>query len=527
MAGSTVNLDALIPRDDFVAPTDHTGGSPRGTIAITDLSKNGFFQNSLRKPDFQRETTHWTPAKVVDLIKAFLDRDLIPAVILWERGDETFVIDGAHRLSALIAWVRDDYGDGADSNRVFGAGITDEQRRVAERTRKLVKKEIGTYAEFSGLVGQLIPDQIKARRLASLGKESVIIQWVTAATPEAAEASFFKINQAAQPIDPVERRILQSRASANAIASRCIVRGGQGHKYWAAFSDETKSQIENLGAKLYADLYRPSHSQPVTSPDQPIAGQGYNALPFIFDLVSLCNEPRTPNLAASKASELSPPADVDGSQTLAILGKVDERIRIVSTNWTGSLGFHPLIYYYARSGNFLPNAFLASLEFAKRLDAQKRKKDFTKVRRKFEDYLFENKVFVSLTISRLGSGPRSLVRITELFWEIFEGLHEGLTEEKVLAKLIAKDEFIYLKVADVPPPSADAKPNMRGASPRSKSAAFIREAMATPIRCPICDGAIHSNSMTFDHGVRKQDGGDNQSGNLKPAHPFCNSGVKN
>lgn len=527
MAGGTVNLDALIPRDDFVAPAEQAWGSPRGTIAITDLAKNGFFQNSLRKPDFQRETTHWTPAKVLDLIKAFLDRDLIPAVILWERGDEIFVIDGAHRLSALIAWVRDDYGDGADSNRVFGAGITEEQRRVADKTRKLVKKEIGTFAEFSGLVGQTIPDPVKSRRLASLGRESVIIQWVTAATPEAAEASFFKINQAAQPIDPVERRILQSRTSPNAIASRCIVRGGQGHKYWSAFNDETKSQIEDLGAKLYGDLYKPPHSQLVTSSDQPIAGQGYNALPFVFDLVSLCNGLRIPNSSASKVSENTPPADVDGSQTLAMLEKVDERIRLVSTNWIGSLGFHPLIYYYARSGTFLPNAFLASLEFAKRLDAQKRKKDFTAVRRKFEDYLFKNKVFVSLTITRLGSGARSLGRIAELYWAIFEGLHTGLTEEKLFAKLIAKVEFVYLKVANVPPPSADATPNPRGASRESKSAAFIREAMATPVRCPICDGAIHRNSMTFDHGTRRQDGGDNQSSNLRPAHPFCNSGVKN
>lgn len=146
------------------------------------------------------------------------------------------MIDGAHRLSALIAWVRDDYGDGEDSNRLFGAGLTDEQRAVAKRTRDLIKKEIGAYVEFNGLIGQNLIDSVKARRLASIGQESVIIQWVTAATAKAAEDSFFKINQAAQPIDPVERRILQSLTSPNAIASRCIVRGGQGHKYWAALT---------------------------------------------------------------------------------------------------------------------------------------------------------------------------------------------------------------------------------------------------------------------------------------------------
>lgn len=526
MAANTVNLDALIPRDDFGADATNAGGSPRNTISVSDLAKNGFFQNNLRKPDFQRETTHWTPTKVVELVKAFLDRDLIPAVILWERGDETFVIDGAHRLSALIAWVRDDYGDGVDSNAFFGAGITDEQRNIAERTRKLIKKEIGPYAEFAGLVGQQVSDPLKARRLASVGKEALIIQWVTAATAEAAETSFFKINQAAQPIDPVERRILQSRTSPNAIAARCITRGGKGHKYWAGFDAGIVERIERLGSKLYNDLYKPPHSQPVNSPDQPIAGQGYNALPFIFDLVSLCNGLRIPATASAKPSEDQPGRDLDGTATVSMLENVDERVRLVSTDWQGSLGFHPLVYYYARSGTFLPSAFLGGLEFAKRLDATKSKKAFTDVRRQFEDYLIANKVFVSLTIGRLGSGARSLGRISELYWRTFQAMHRGLSDQQLYENLIADDDFVHLKAAEVPPPNATKKPSPRGPSRETKSAAFIREALANPIRCSICEGIIHKNSISYDHIVRRSEGGDNQSQNISPTHPFCNTGYK-
>lgn len=524
---STVNLDALIPREDFAAQVITAGGSPRTTLSLTDLGKAGFFQSSLRKPDFQRETTHWTPSKVVDLVRAFLDRDLIPAVILWERGDEIFVIDGAHRLSALIAWVRDDYGDGGDSNQFFGAGITDEQRKVAKKTRDLVRKEIGTYAEYSGLVGQTVTDPVRSRRLVSIGKESVIIQWVTAATPAAAEASFFKINQAAQPIDPIERRILQSRTSPNAIASRCIVRGGRGHKYWAAFDAEVREAVEALGGKIHDDLYKPPHKQPVTSADQPIAGQGYNALPFVFDLVSLCNELPMPKTAKEmKIGEALPP-DLDGSLTLGMMHKVNKRVELVSTNAAGSLGFHPLVYYYAKSGNFLPSAFLASLEFSQKLDKKGRKHDFTAIRRKFEDYIFENKIFVTLTASRLGSGSRSLARITELYWQIFLGFHDGLDGDSIFEKLTAQPDFVHLRAAAIPPPNADLPPSQGGASRQSKSASFIRESMKGVVRCPVCDGAIHTNSMTFDHSQRRRDGGNNHSDNLKPAHPYCNSGVKN
>jgi hypothetical protein len=81
-------------------------------IGIKDLEQESFFYPVLRKPDFQRETSEWDPKRVSDLISSFLSGDLIPAIILWNSGKYIFVIDGAHRLSALIAWVLDDYGDG-------------------------------------------------------------------------------------------------------------------------------------------------------------------------------------------------------------------------------------------------------------------------------------------------------------------------------------------------------------------------------------------------------------------------------
>lgn len=523
---ATVNLDALIPREDFVAGDVAAGGQPRQTLSISDLAENGFFQNSLRKPDFQRETTHWSPSKVVDLIRAFLDRDLIPAVILWERGDEVFVIDGAHRLSALIAWIRDDYGDRRDSNSFFGSGPTEEQRKIAERTRKEVKKEIGTYAEFRGLVGQSVHDETMARRLSAIGKNSMVIQWVTAATAKAAEESFFKINQAAQPIDPVERRILQTRSSPNAIASRCIARGGKGHKYWAGFALQIQENVEGLGVEINDILYRPPHSQPVTSSDVPIAGQGYNALPFVFNLVSLANGLKIPNSFTNKKIEAPLPPDEEGHDTIRFLENVKRRLQLVSTNHSGSLGFHPLVFYYARSGVFLPNSFLASLEFAKRLDDQGKKNDFTKVRREFERYIHENKLFVSLTLNRLGSGARSLNRITDLYWSVFKGLSSGKSDDEIFQAFIERDDFVHLKQAHVPAPSFDHKPSRRGASKETRSAAFIREALANPMRCSICGGAIHANSVTFDHSQRRSEGGDNQSDNIAPTHPYCNSGYK-
>jgi hypothetical protein len=46
-----------------------------------EARKNTF--NILRKPEFQRATSDWTPRQVVELVKNFVDGDLIPAVIIW------------------------------------------------------------------------------------------------------------------------------------------------------------------------------------------------------------------------------------------------------------------------------------------------------------------------------------------------------------------------------------------------------------------------------------------------------------
>ncbi len=526
MAGATVNLDALIPREDFESGAGSSGGRLRETISLSDLEETGFFQRTLRKPDFQRETTHWKPAAVCDLVRAYLDGHLIPAVILWQSGENVFVIDGAHRISALIAWIRDDYGDGAASNAKLGRSLTNDQKKVADRTRKLIKKDIGSYAEFKGLVDQEIQDPQKRRWVNRIGTGSVEIQWVTATSSKAAEDSFFKINQAAQPIDPTERMVLQTRTSPNSIAARCIARGGKGHKYWAAFERDTQDEIESLGERIYEILYEPPHSAPITSTDLPIAGSGYNALPFVFELVSVCNNVAIPSGQKSKSIPDALPTDTDGLSTLKFLTSVAKKLELLTTNTSGSLGLHPLVYCYSANGTFQPNAFLATIDFAGELDRKKQKKEFSAVRKRFETYLVKNRTYVSLTMSRLGAGARSLSRVSELYWSIFVLMKDGVEDEKILGHLTAKAEFAHLKQLEVPPPGSEYETTGRKPSTSSKSAAFIRLALETPTRCAICGAIVHANSVTFDHIERVREGGASNADNLQPTHPFCNSGVK-
>ncbi len=75
-----VNLDAMIPRLDFEV-RDEESFPPIQTIQIRNLEAS-FFYNALRKPDFQRETSSWSPLKICEFVRTFIDGDLIPAIIL-------------------------------------------------------------------------------------------------------------------------------------------------------------------------------------------------------------------------------------------------------------------------------------------------------------------------------------------------------------------------------------------------------------------------------------------------------------
>jgi hypothetical protein len=423
---------------------------------------NNFFVNDLRKPDFQRETIQWTPNKVVDLITAFLDADLIPAVILWRAGRNIFVIDGAHRLSAILAWVLDDYGDRKKSIDHSGSFIPEEQTKVAERTRELVRRTIGTYSQYKSFINNrdAAPAEMHAR-LSNLADNALIAQWVPATDAKSAENSFFKINQQGTPIDPTERRILKSRESASAIASRAITHAGSGHKYWDSFARDIKDSIELNSRSIYKALFDPPISNmPITTLDVPVAGRGYNPLPFVFDLVNQANNVRIPERVNKDLGEEKDklPTDADGGTTMAYLNTVKRRIDRITGDQAMSLGLHPVVYFYTRSGTFQPTVFLAVSEFMEELAKRNKLVAFTCQRKAFEDFLIEHKEATTLLIKQLGSGPRHMARLRDYYTRILDGLTNGKTAADIQAAFATDANFAFLTV----PRPADQRPDTTG-----------------------------------------------------------------
>jgi hypothetical protein len=79
-----VILDAMIPRADFAAEGQEFTLQLFKDVPVSNLEQVSPVRTLLRKPDFQRETNHWSPAQLVRFVASFLDNELIPSLILWK-----------------------------------------------------------------------------------------------------------------------------------------------------------------------------------------------------------------------------------------------------------------------------------------------------------------------------------------------------------------------------------------------------------------------------------------------------------
>ncbi len=248
-----VNLDALLEREDFDSSEESVGSSTDPLFKLEELKRDRLFFRVLRKPHFQRETNNWSSERIVEFVKSFLDNELIPAIIIWHSKltNKIFVIDGAHRVSALIAWVNDDYGDGDMSRRANGYEVAQAQKRFHSITKTSIESEIGSFRQLTEVAkGEAGPrDDVMKRRALAIGGRVLNIQRVDG-DASVAETSFFKINGNAIPIDDTELDMLHARHKPNTLAARAFMRAGRGHKYWGKLPNA--AEVEALAKEVYS-----------------------------------------------------------------------------------------------------------------------------------------------------------------------------------------------------------------------------------------------------------------------------------
>jgi hypothetical protein len=496
-----VNLDAMIKRADFAQSTDSQITFDKiPTISVRDFSNAGLVGNNLRKPDFQRETNHWSPEQVVSLLECFLNGDLIPSVILWQSQTFLFVIDGGHRLSILKAWVEDDYGDGPISIKYFGDSVSTNQKKAAEKTRKLIAETVGSYQHYQTKIANSDID----KKALSVMTRGLAIQWVDGSADKA-ENSFFKINTQGTPLDNIEESLLRFRDRPIAISARAIIRAGMGHKYWSRFDNLITEQIEKLAKDLHRTLFDPEIKSPIKTLDLPLGGSKgiRSALQILIDYIAIsCHSQTQKNIDVKYGAD-----DFTGEETIHVLKNAFVLAQRMTGNDKGSLGLHPM---------FLGTSLLLSEKLYN--NDKLFFINFTKGREKIEEVLIKNKDLIATILQKLGSRKR-----VEKYKDLLNSIYLAVKENK----LITQDNLVTWAGLDGKIIVGQEKSG-KDFSEDAKSKIFIYTALKSQHKCPICNGYLDtSKSASYDHITRKQDGGDGHPDNGQITHPYCNQSFKN
>lgn len=511
-----VNLDAMIPREDFAIeenqhPTEDTNITE---FPITYLAPESSILKLLRKPDFQRETNHWTPNQIASFIASFLDNEVIPSLIFWDSASYIFVLDGGHRLSALRSWMEDDYGDKTISSTFYeGQQISEEQKRMAKKTRTLVEQTVGRFSDLKKLVDSPVTDKA-SKRAKTLFKRKLILQWVKG-SPDVAESSFYKINSLGAPLDDTERMLIENRRKPIAIAARLILRGGSGHKYWSSFTDEaSQSMSVELGKELHDLLFEPESLEPYKTMDVPLGGSlsPIDALALLVDLLTIAANRDPVAKSIDKYDD-----DSTGEDTVGVLINSLDVLNRITGNNKGSLGLHTPLYFYNDKGKHSKFLFLGVAA----LVADKLRnndtgffKRFTKVRPMVEDFLFENKSLIGIILQNLGNKQRT-PKVKEMFDFLVSQATLGipLKVEDVAIKFGLTGRIVDVRSVQTASHVNDD----------TKNTIMIRTSIMSAPKCPVCLGKLEVNkSKSWGHALDKKHGGTGDVDNIQLEHPYCN-----
>lgn len=349
------NLEHLIPRGDVDSTkTDNsmTQSDRRSSFNLIELEKGQFFYEQLRKPIFQRDTNQWTVERLEKLIVTFLDDGLIPAIILWEDYEGSiYIIDGAHRISSLIAWVNSDYGKENELN--------DSNHNAIE---EYISNKIGSYSEIKSS-----KDEKYKNTKQIIAKRSIAVQWVTGDYDKVKE-SFIRINEQGVVISEDEKELIENDQLPTSQLSRAILGHGLGQ---VSKKQNEKTEI------IFKRFFMPFLSHQLNN--YPLAGslnEGfviskiYNAVKIIDDTNKL---------------------DINNLE-----GKVVDILTLIQDN----LNICQKVYFYGVQKQFKTNSFYGFIRFALDLNKDTELLElFVKNRKKFEEYLVDHEKHIQ-TIAR-------------------------------------------------------------------------------------------------------------------------------
>jgi hypothetical protein len=238
-------------------------------------------------------------------------------------------------------------------------------------------------------------------------------------------------------------------------------------------------------------------------------------LPLILDFINIVN-------SVDSDFKESLDDDTTGDATINYLEKARKIAYRLNSNHPSSLGLHPIIYFYSQDGRHKVASFFATVAFIMELEKIDSYIDFINVRPIFEEFLLKYDYIIQQIVRKYRSAISGYLHIKDFYFAVIRELKkENQTIEKVVEVLSKTEKYNYLTLL----PENEIVTSSEFSSER-KSAIYIKDAIHYAIKCKICNGYIHRNSVSIDHKIRKQDGGTGTVNNGQITHPYCNTTFK-
>jgi hypothetical protein len=559
-----VYLDHLIKRENlrFHRSKEKMPSAPSSTssmLRMSDLfgSHISARVGLLRKPDFQRRTWSWTPEDCVSLLESIVNEQVVPSIIMWTSPENglDYVLDGGHRISIVLAWLNDDWGDNLPFDIYLDETEKEHVRKAAREVRNQVAARVGNISEFQeaeraidrAMMEEKAPRLVLDQKTFSRGlfyqklRKGDIgfhILWVEG-DYEKAEQSFLKINKGGRPLSEWETAVVENRHSSfiRTVMSLSSISSAKYYWHMKGIGDDKEEigkkidgTIENI-YKLHEILLQPQYVTPIRRLQQPLLAPPdvETKSLWLSQLLTVVEggkgqSPETKKLIGrDKNSDLEEIIDNGNNLTKDALD--------VFSHFVGpspkSLAVVPALYFYNDAGRpvrSLLYGIVYWLMSGSEEEILNRKRVLSIHRAAFEQILLDNKDDVITGITRkTGSGQE----VTGQTAQYYQGVLELLVRYKDEVqssdfsdgyKLLAK------RLTNRPSTVRVSSGKSRTFTPSQKSALVLENFFSNPNRCGICGGILDpSTDLQHDHIEEYAKGGKTLPDNQRLVHPFCNN----
>lgn len=562
-----VHLDHLIVKDsiyriDNKLIHDITDLSSRyQSIPFNSIKEEDSFFRRLRKPDFQRSTNAWNAQQTVDFLDSVIENLLIPHIILWASpaSRNIYILDGAHRVSVLRAWMTDDWGDGSTARRYYARFDRRQIIKAADEVSSAVREKIGSFSDCRKLADRWADNPTLSEMQMTDKQKSLVrfvhrmedgdglkIHWATGDYEYAAE-SFVRINQGGQRLDQLEVFLIAHRNNTFVRALMAIAGGTDYANYWPGIDKdiadkfiEQTEQFNRRATNIYRRLFEPSFDVPPTDVHQPLipttaAVRSQQTLRQLMPLI-LSGEVCLTKQSLERYFTTHYPSIDDASaihQATSILVDIDEKLSHFSSltnNDNRSLDIVPLFYWYNVRGGFVSALCYGFIDWllgggrANDDDVRLRKLIFSGNRDRFEFVMNEVKQQIALLTDVRGAGLKSVSLVAEFFDLLLRRLHDDRT-------LSGEDLIKYVEELFVELTNKEPRRGGRNVSSRRSARNTVidtqgkisRLFLHNP-RCPICKGHIDWKRFhQLEHIVPYRQVPKTTPQGTVEAHQFCNN----